>query len=235
MKFYLLKVELMTAGIKIFRKILSPKDIINEKQLRNSESEENEMTALDPYVGIFKKKYMIHILKAAVLSLLILAVSGGTGLLVNQLSGDDSYFMVVVILLLTTLGIIASFFKSVRNLEKSYDAGLYLVYIFCVVVASMADVSNLDFRGGFYLLLYVFYVVFLSLIIHSILAKLFRIDGDTLVISSVAVICSPPLVPMMAAAIKNKDIVITGLSIGIVGYALGNYFGFLMTEFLKSF
>ena len=219
---------LMTFGIKLFRKILRIKNNNLNKQFQNSDSENVYKIETDPYTGIFKRKYFIQILKSLCLSFLIIAVSGGVALLVN-----DKYFMVVIILMLTTLGIVASFFKRVRNLEKSYDGGIYLVYIFSVVVASMADVTNLDFRNGIYWFLYISFVIFVSLFVQLLLSKLFKIEADSMIISSVALINSPPLVPMMAAAMKNKDIVITGLSIGIVGYVVGNYLGFLISEFLK--
>jgi uncharacterized membrane protein len=217
---------LMTVGIRLFRKFLPKAGITQNNQSQSSEAVYEPET--DPYIGIFKKKYIVQLLKAFGLSLLIIAVSGGIALLV-----DDKYFMVVIILMLTTLGIIASFFKPVRNLEKSYDGGIYLVYIFSVVVASMADVTNLDFHNGIYWFLYIGFVIFASLFIQVLLSKLFKIEADAMIISSVALINSPPLVPMMAAAMKNKDIIITGLSIGIVGYAIGNYLGFLISEFLK--
>jgi uncharacterized membrane protein len=171
---------------------------------------------------------MVQVVKSFGLALAIFGVSAGAAMLVNE-----SYFMVVVILMLSTLGITASFWAPVRRLEKSFDAGMYLVYIFCVVVASMANLGNLDFKGGLYLLLYVFFVIFVSLIIQALLSKLMRIDADTMVMSSVAFINSPPMVPMMAAAMKNRDVIITGLGIGIVGYAVGNYFGFLFFELFK--
>ena len=38
--------------------------------------------------------------------------------------------------------------------------------------------------------------------------------------------------PMMAAAMKNKDVLIPGLTIGVIGYAAGNYLGFLMSQLL---
>jgi uncharacterized membrane protein len=38
---------------------------------------------------------------------------------------------------------------------------------------------------------------------------------------------------MMAAAMKNKNVLVAGLSIGILGYAAGNYLGFLISELLK--
>jgi len=215
-------------GIKLFRKFLPKTGISLYARLPNQQTEDILDSEQDPYIGIFQKKYIIQILKALGLSLLILAISRGATFLV-----DEQYFMVVIILLLTTLGIGASFIKSVRNLEKSYDAGIYLVYIFCLVVASMADISNLDFRNGLFMFLYIAFVIFGSLFIQVLLSKLFKVDGDSMIISSVSFIYSPPFVPMMAAAMKNKDVVILGLSIGIVGYAIGNYFGFLISEFFK--
>ena len=37
---------------------------------------------------------------------------------------------------------------------------------------------------------------------------------------------------MAAAAMRNKDIIVTGLSVGVVGYAIGNHFGVLMCYLL---
>ena len=65
-----------------------------------------------------------------------------------------------------------------------------------------------------------------------LLAKLLRIDADTMTVSSVAYICSPPFVPMMAAAMKNRRVLAGGLAVGVVGYAAGNYLGFLMAQLL---
>ena len=216
-------VFLMTFGIKLFRKFLLP-----FKALRTNSENVTSMIETDPYRHFFTKKNMGQVVKSLGLALAIFAVSAGVAMLAG-----DAYFMVVVILMLSTLGIAASFWAPVRRLEKSFDAGMYLVYIFCVVVASMANLSNLDFRGGFYMLLYVFFVIFVSLIIQALLSKIMRIDADTMVMSSVAFINSPPLVPMMAAAMKNRDVIITGLGIGIVGYAVGNYLGFLFYELFK--
>ena len=56
---------------------------------------------------------------------------------------------------------------------------------------------------------------------------------DTMTVSSVAYICSPPFVPMMAAAMKNRSVLAAGLAVGVVGYAAGNYLGFLMARLLE--
>ena len=57
----------------------------------------------------------------------------------------------------------------------------------------------------------------------------------SMTVSSVAYICSPPFVPMMAAAMKNRSVLAGGLAVGVVGYAAGNYLGFLMAQLLGLF
>lgn len=218
---------LLTIGIKLFRKFLP-----NE---RKSYSEEDEAAIRaeigkenqNPYKGLFTRPGMAQAGKLLGLTALIVGVSAGIALLL-----PSGMFMTVFILLLTTLGIACSFIKPVREMKYSYDMGMYFIYIFCIAVASMADLSKLDFAGGIGLLGYLLAVVFGSLILQVIFAKIFRIDSDMMVIASVTFINSPPFVPMMAAAMKNKDVLIPGLTIGVIGYAAGNYLGFLMSQLL---
>jgi uncharacterized membrane protein len=145
-----------------------------------------------------------------------------------------SMVMVVVILTITTLGLLVSLIPSINRIDKTFESGMYLILIFSIVVASMADVRN--FAGltpG--LFAYVTMAVFGSLFLHVLLSKLFKVDADTTMITSVAFICSPPFVPVIAGALGNRHIVITGITIGIIGYAVGNYLGFLVATVLSSF
>ena len=141
--------------------------------------------------------------------------------------------MTVLILCLTTLGIAASFWKPLKKRKHGYDIGMYCIYVFSVVVASMADLRSLSISGSLNMLGYLAFVIFCSLLIQVLLAKLLRIDADTMTVSSVAYICSPPFVPMMAAAMKNRSVLAAGLAVGVVGYAAGNYLGFLMARLLE--
>ena len=218
---------LLTIGIKLFRYLL-PNHIgkmskADEKSIR----EEIRKNEEDPYKGLWSRKGMLQAGSLMGMTLLICAVSGGIALLL-----PDGMFMTVFILMLTTLGIACSFIRKVRETKYSYDIGMYFIYIFCIVVASMADLSKLDFTTGLPILGYLLTAVFGSLAIQALLARLFRIDADTMVITSVTLINSPPFVPMIAAAMKNKDVLIPGLTIGVVGYAIGNYLGFLMSQLL---
>jgi len=72
------------------------------------------------------------------------------------------------------------------------------------------------------------------LLLHAILCKLARIDSDTFMVTSVAAVCSPPFVPMMARALGNPGTMLSGMTTGIVGYALGNYLGISLALYLQS-
>ena len=110
---------------------------------------------------------------------------------------------------------------------------MYLIYIFSLAIASMADFSSLDLVGGVNQLCFMLFAVFVSLAIHAIVCRLMRVDADSMVISSVAFINSPPFVPMVSAAMKNRNALVTGLAAGVAGYALGNHFGVLMEKLLS--
>lgn len=218
---------LLAIGIKLFRKFLPNETSGFSKKDADEIQAEIEKENENPYKGLFTRSGMSQAGKMLGLTILIVGISAGTALLL-----PESMFMTIFILMLTTLGIAFSFIRKVRETKYSYDIGMYFIYIFCIVVASMADLSKLDLVGGMVLLGYLLVVVFGSLLLQVISAKIFRIDSDMMVISSVTFINSPPFVPMMAAAMKNKDVLIPGLTIGVIGYAAGNYLGFLMSQLL---
>lgn len=167
------------------------------------------------------------------LTIAVFLISFAVATAVNKLTTSD-IFMMMFILMLTTLGIAASFSKKVRSLKYSYDIGMYFIYIFSFVVASMADLSKIDFSGSLGILGYIIVIVFGSLLLHLLFAKILKIDADTMTITSVTYINSPPFVPMIAAAMKNRDMLVPGLTIGIVGYAVGNYLGLFIFQLLSA-
>lgn len=218
---------LLAVGIKLFRKFLpNTLGTFTEKDEATIKSE-MEKENRKPFRSLFTRKGTAYVAILLGLTILIVGISAGVALLL-----PDSMFMTIFILMLTTLGIGCSFIKKIHNMKYSYDIGMYFIYIFCIVVASMADLSELNLLAGLDLLGYLFIAVFGSLLLQVIFAKIFRIDADMMVIASVTYINSPPFVPMMAAAMKNKDVLIPGLTIGVIGYAAGNYLGFLMSQFL---
>ena len=141
----------------------------------------------------------------------------------------------VIIILLTTLSIALSFWKPLKKLENTFDTGLYFVYVFCLAVATMVNIRELEFSRYLFILWYIAFAVFGSLLLQLLFAKLLKIDGDLTLTASISLINSPPFVPMVAAVLNNKSVILPGIAIGLLGYAVGNYLGigiFMLLEAL---
>ena len=186
-----------------------------------------DAAAANPYAGLFTRAGLKDAGVLLGLDVLIIGISAGLGLL-----APEGWFMTVLILMLTTLGIGASFIPQVRGRKYGYEIGMYFIYIFSIVVASMADLSKFDLGSGLGMLGYLSFVIFGSLLLQVLMAKILRIDADTLTISSVTYICSPPFVPVVAGAVKNKAIIGPGIAVGLFGYAVGTYVGFFLARLL---
>ena len=219
----------ITVAPRIFRFILPPFE--ESKGISGDEAEILSQTdSLEDYSGIFNKGVFLPLLGALGISILIFAFSGGLALLLPGLP-----MMVVVILSITTLGLVLSLYKSINRIEKTFQLGMYLILVFSLTVASMANIRTMFGIGMLNLILFITWCYFGSLILHIILAKIFRIDADNFLITSAAFIFSPPFVPMVANALKNKDVIVTGITGGIIGYIVGNYLGVALAYFLKGF
>ena len=141
----------------------------------------------------------------------------------------------VIIITLTTLSLLLSFWKPIKKLEGTFDVGLYFVYVFCLAVATMVNVHDLEFSKYLFILYYIAFAVFGSLVLQILFAKIFKIDGDMTLAASISLINSPPFVPMVAAVLRNKDVILPGIAIGLLGYAVGNYLGIGIFMLLSAF
>ncbi len=212
---------LMTVGQKVFQKILPPFKAADENM-------SEEAFNFGSYDGIFRKDIAVPLLGAFGLALLIFVI-GGLSFLVFS---EDTAF-VVSILVIATLGILFSFVPKIRNIKMTYQLGNYFILVFSLVVSSMANVNKLISTAPV-MLVYVTFTIVLCMILHVAFSCLFKIDADTVIITSVAGICSPPLVPMVAAALKNREIVITGVVVGIMGWVFGTYLGIGVAYLLRN-
>ncbi len=181
----------------------------------------------ESYDGIFTKKVFWPLLGAFGLSVGILGVSYA----LSRLFSED-FANAAIIIFITTFGVAFSFIPKIKAIKKTFQLGMYLILIFCLAVSSMADISKLA-DISFALFYYVGLAMFGSHILHVLIARIFKIDADTVIISGSALICSPPFVPVVAAALKNKEIILTGMIVGVAGYAIGNYLGVFVAYFLK--
>ena len=219
---------LMTIAQRVFHIFLPKFQVVHKAEnMLHLNDEQDEMENFDP---LFKRKSIPDLLKAFGLSVLIVAIGGGLSMLVPK-----SAETMVAILTITTLGLAASMVKPINKLRNSFQLGMYLIIIFSLVVSSMANLTNMFQIEFLQLFIFVLWVVFGSIAIHVGLAALFKIDADTTIISITALTYSPPFVPPVAGALKNKEIIITGLTIGILGYAFGTYLGVIVGKILEQF
>ncbi|MCO4794143.1 MAG: DUF819 family protein [Bacteriovoracaceae bacterium] len=143
-----------------------------------------------------------------------------------------SLFAPLIILLCTTLGIGLSFLPVVRNNQASYKMGEYLLYIFCIGLGSLCDL-NQALTNAPNIFLFVTLVLVFAIVLHFIGAKLFKIDVDTALITNVAAVYGPAFVGPVARVLGNRQIVVSGLTCGLMGYAVGNYLGLGMAQLIR--
>ncbi len=178
------------------------------------------------FYGLFRRSNLRTLAQALLLTVIIIAVGAGIALLCPK-----RMFQTVFILSISTLAIIASTFKRVRTMERTFEAGTYLILVFSIAVASQVTTGTLGNIDPD-IFLFITIATLGSLLMHVLLSALFRVDTDTTLATSISLICSPPFVPVVAGAVKNKTIIGPGIAVGLFGYAVGTYVGFLLAQLL---
>ena len=187
-----------------------------------------ETEAPDNLMDIYGKKTILGLAGALGIAVLIFGIGGGLSFLVPL-----EFQMVTVILTITTLGILVALIPSINKIERTFELGMYFILVFCITVASMANLHTIFQIEFLNLFIYVAIATFGSMIIHIILSVIFKIDTDSTIITITALSMSPPFVPVVAGALKNKNIIVMGITIGVIGYAIGNYLGVFIAYLLK--
>jgi uncharacterized membrane protein len=169
-------------------------------------------------------------LRAFGLTLAIVTASVGLTLLLTGALKSVS----IILLLLTTFSVIASLSPKVREWKGTFEIGEYFILIFCVAIGLSANFSSVPVEG-FTLVAYTGAVLLTTIVLHLLFCKIFKIDRDTMLITSVAALYGPPFVGQMASVIGSRKLLISGMATGLVGYALGNYLGIFTARVLEGF
>ncbi len=193
----------------------------NEKSQKPGNYLHNEIT------NIKKSRLIINILIALVLGMIILGIAAWVSIMIKgEIAGPW------VILVMTTLGIGFSFVSVIQRMKGSYETAHYLLLVFSLAIGMLADVQALVNQTSS-LATYCAMVMFGAVLLHYLLAFLFRIDRDTVIITSTAAIYGPAFAGPVANAIKNKKVIVSGITMGLLGYAIGNYLGIGMAILLE--
>ncbi len=173
--------------------------------------------------GEISNGWKVPSLKVMAISLGLTVVIVACGVLFSRLFSEGSRDA-VAILVITTLAVGASLFSKVRGLKGTHDMGQFLLLVFCVAMGFTTDFSKL-FTASPGILIFTALVLWGAVLIHFLLCMAARIDRDTVIITSTAGIFGPHMVGPVTVAIKNRDVLFSGLASGLVGYAVGNYLG----------
>lgn len=153
------------------------------------------------------------------ISILFLGIGAGLSFLITGKLNE-----LIIILTITTLAIGASFSKKIRELPKTFELGMFFILIFSIVVASQFNIQSVD-SSALTMLYFVLYIMFTSVILHLLISRLFKVSGDLFGVAHIGLLCSPPFIPPIVAAMGNKKVLISGIVIGLIGYAVGTYLG----------
>ncbi len=167
-----------------------------------------------------------------VVGIALAAVCVAIGLGIGRVSPPGIPEEAVAILAITTAAIGLSFFPRVRALRGTFEAGNYILLVFCVTIGTIADFAEV-IRSSGWIIAYVAVVIFTSLFLHVALCRMSGIDRDTTVITSTAALFGPAFIGPVSVRLGNRAIFVSGLMSGLVGYAVGNYLGLLVAWLLS--
>lgn len=187
--------------------------------------------------GIFRRDNLPDLGKGMALTVGIVAAGGaaayGVSAIVKACGSTADVTQAVFILAISLFAVIAACSERVRRIRRTYETGSFFILIFSVAVSAQVSTSMFaDVSPRFFAFITV--ATLGALAIHIVLNAIFRIDTDTTLVTSIALLCSPPFVPVMAGALDNKAVVGPGIAVGLLGYATGTYIGFGVAHMLLS-
>jgi len=211
-------------GYRLFRWILPSSDAAITKDVATVDAEFN----FEDYKGMLKPKIFGKMMLGFLLSLGFVVLGAGLSLAITGKLNE-----LVIIFTITALSIGFSFIKPIRELPKTFELGMFFIIMFSMVIASQFDLQslglvNLDIIG------FIAFVIVVATLLHLLISRIFKIPGDLFTVAHVALLYSPPFVPPVAGAMHNKKVLISGIVIGLVGYAVGTYLGVGVAEILKT-
>ena len=211
-------------GYKFFRKLMP----FNNESTSADETEVR-LHDIEDYGNMLRRRTLPKTLLGLLISIVFLAIGAGLSLLIT-----GKLHEMIIILTITTLAIIASFFKPIRELPKTFELGMIFILMFSIVVASQFDISVVNYKA-LPLLFFVLYIMLIAVTLHILFCKIAKVNGDLFTVSITGLLCSPPFIPPVVSAIGNKKVLISGIVVGLVGYAIGTYLGIGIASLLSLF
>lgn len=144
----------------------------------------------------------------------------------------ESFQSAARILLITTLAVIVAQFGPVKKLKGNMDLGLFVALFFLAIIGYMVNIKEF-FGSTLVIALFCFIVIILSLLLHAVLCRLFKIEYQYVIISVIASIADGSTSALVAASANWRALVSLAVVLGVIGMVLGNYLGIGVAYLIK--
>lgn len=137
------------------------------------------------------------------------------------------------VLWLTTIVLILAQVPAVKALTGSALFGNYLLLLFLASNGARSVIANLVAMGP-----PVFYYAIITVALHGVvifgIGRLARLDFATLAVASQANVGGAASAIALAGARGYTDQLVPGVAVGLLGYAVGNYLGFVVAAMMRG-
>ena len=136
-------------------------------------------------------------------------------------------------LVLTTVSIALPFFfpKFTETLSGTDELGTFFIYIFFVLIGIPASFKTVILQSPL-LLLFCTLMLFANFVVTFGLGRLFHFEMEELILVAAATSGGPMNAAAIAIAKGWKKLIVPSFLVGIWGYIIGTYLGFLIGSFL---
>lgn len=175
----------------------------------------------------FFLKEKVSTLDLAVLFSVGIALLLGSSLLGQLVPGIPS------ILWLTTLALLAGQIRGMARPMGAFPLGTLALHFFFVVIGIFSRVSEILAVG-----MEVFWLTLAVVVVHGVVVygggRLMGLDPGSLSVASQAAVGGPSSALAVAVSRRWRSLVLPGIIVGLLGYAVGNYLGVGMAFLVRT-
>ncbi|RKL61905.1 DUF819 family protein [Thermoanaerobacteraceae bacterium SP2] len=145
----------------------------------------------------------------------------------------QTVFNIPVEIYTTTFALILANTTNIGSIGGSEEIGTFGFLLFFAACGGMVNIAELIKTAPILLVMYLLALLILS-VIGFFVCKLLGINYEAILIAGNAGVGGPTTAPVMAVSFGWKELVLTGIVLGIFGYAIGTYIGLAGGYIIKA-
>lgn len=151
----------------------------------------------------------------------------------SSLSQSLKYVIGQKFLILTTFSLVVAYFFSpfLRKIKGNEELATFMIYLFFILIGIPASIKSVIIESPLLLLFCGIMVVF-NMAATFGLGKLAKFELEELILVSCANIAGPMNAAAIAISKGWEDLILPSFLVGIWGYVIGNYIGFIIGTIL---